>query len=440
MRRWVARALLGFCLGSFGLPAFPRAEVVALQLYRWARPHHHSSTSLPSWLDLPSSPCSDLPLLHHAPSSYLIPLVRSPPFPSPVLPSPMFPFAPSPDVYRSAEKDEAVLSRLRDDFTDLALQWGGQRWSGRHAEVDLIAAAAYYGLTQLRGQPSLGEEYCDIRQVTQLQDPAPAVRRAGEGRVGGQVGPSLAGRGAQALPSFDLVLPTQRRRVALFVLQVLAPYAYAKAKRQQQQTGLPPTPPSPSTALSTRVAVALSRAWHRLLSLIPVVDAFLPHLQRFHLALFFLTGRYLSLPHRLTSSRYIAVRPPDQQRASYTALGLLLLLQLATVGVIKARQGARWGVKWWRERMNSEASEGRAEGRARLARETQRDEEVEEEVGGVEDATARQCILHLGPVRDPTATECGSVTEHEAHHSHLRLTTVIRTDLRTCVCVVFCVC
>ena len=43
-----------------------------------------------------------------------------------VLPVVMFPFSPQPDLYRSAQKDDAVLHKLRDDFSELALQLGGQ--------------------------------------------------------------------------------------------------------------------------------------------------------------------------------------------------------------------------------------------------------------------------------------------------------------------------
>ena len=325
----------------------------------------------------------------------------------------MFPFAPSPDVYRCAEKDEAVLTRLRDEVSELCLQWGGQRWSARHAEVDLIAAAALFGLTQLTGRPSMGEEYCDIRQVVQRPDPPllpsapsasarPAVAELDDALVG------LAVPGAAARPSFDVALPSVQRRVALFVLQVLAPYAYARARRLQQQSG---PPPPPGAALSTwpqRVAAGWSSLSYRLLSLVPFVDAFLPHLHRFHLALFFLTGRYLALPKRLTSIRYIALRTLDQQRPSYTALGLLLLLQLAVVAALKARQTARASLQWWRSRGAEQPVEGADAAAFPALREAAAygDAEDAAEDG---DGGGRQCTLHLGPVRDPTATECGHV-------------------------------
>ena len=303
----------------------------------------------------------------------------------------MFPFAPSPDVYRSAEKDEALLTRLRDDISECALQWGGQRFSSRHAEVDLLSAAAFYGLTQLRGAPTLGEEYCDIRQVTRRASAAPLPPLEGEEK----------GEGGRAVVEW----PSSRRRAMFFVLQVVAPYVYNKARRQQQQSGPPPPFPSPHNPPFFLLSSAAYAAYHRLLSLIPLVDSLLPHLQRAHLALFFLTGHYLSFSKRLTSSRYLALRTLDQQRPSYRGLGLLLLLQLSVVAGVKVKQLGDAVVGWWTRPTTPDV-------RAFPSVGLMRREEVEGEglgEGDADDGGGRQCILHLGPVRAPTATECGHV-------------------------------
>ena len=318
----------------------------------------------------------------------------------------MFPFAPSPDIYRAAEKDDALLTRLRDDLTDVCLQWGGQRWSTRHAEVDLLSAAAFYGLTQLRGQPSLGEEYCDLRQVVSdtspsLPSPAPLLPSpfsADPAGVGGVDGGVVGEVG-------DVAWPSARRRLALFTLQVLAPYVYSRARRHQQQMNPLPPPTPPSTLLARVQGWALT-AWHRLLGLIPVVDGLLPHVHRLHLAVFFLTGRYLSLPKRLVGARYVALRVVDQQRPSYRGLGLLLLLQLTVVAAVKGSQGVQGAVQWWRQRGQSAEAGGEVIAAPPAPGALMRYEDD----GGDEDAGARQCILHLGPVRDPTATECGHVS------------------------------
>ena len=317
----------------------------------------------------------------------------------------MFPFAPSPDIYRAAEKDEALLTRLRDDVSDVCLQWGGQRWSARHAEVDLLSAAAFYGLTQLRGRPSLGEEYCDIRQVATRRLPASLPLPLPLSPAGGAVAAVDAWQARVALPPEDVAWPSAQRRVALFALQVLGPYAYARARRHQQQMG-PLPPPTAGARPAARVVEAALAVWHRLLGWIPVVDAVWPHARRLHLALFFLTGRYLSLDKRLTGARYVALRTMDQQRPSYRGLGLLLLLQLAIVAAVKARQGWGAAVQWW-TRPASALEAGEEIGAVVAAPGASiryEDDAGDEEAGG------RQCILHLGTIRDPTATECGHVS------------------------------
>ena len=388
----------------------------------------------------------------------------------------MFPFSPQPDLYRSAQKDDAVLHKLRDDFSDLALQLGGQRWAHRQAELDMLASAAYYGLTQLRGRTTLGEEYCDLLMVAEERSRARRGERDGrlhsasddaseetqpseQAAAGTRTSrppqpllaaspasastphssnsavppissaallpsaassvspPSLTAPFASSIASFPSlssassplftshwVLPSGRHRAFLFLLQVVVPYLYVKAKKQHQTL----SPPAATHA------VILHSLYHRLLSVVSSADSALPHLQRLQLALFFLSARYVSLSHRVAGLRFVHLRQDlANSRPSYTGLGVLLLIQLAGTAAVKAWQAVEgWGER--KRRRAEEAARGAGEGslQARNAIQQRLAEEKTDEAdesSSDERSGAQQCILHLGPVRHATATECGHV-------------------------------
>ena len=389
----------------------------------------------------------------------------------------MFPFAPQPDLYRSAQKDDAVLHKLRDDFSDLALQLGGQRWAHRQAELDMLASAAYYGLTQLSGGTTLGEEYCDLLMVAEertrtrradrreysasssssstapseeekqsssdstvtdssttqaLQSVLTSSPTSASSSLLSNAALPIASAASLAPPSSasslaltapsstsfipsrslsssplftsNWLLPSGRHRACLFVLQVLLPYLYVKAKKQHQTL----TPPPANHPLT------LATAYHRTLSVLPSMDALLPHVQRLQLALFFLSARYVSLSHRVAGLRFVHLRQDvANNRPSYTGLGVLLLVQLAATAAVKSWQA----VQGWREksrRRDDEAARGTGQGAVQPRNAIQQrlaDEKTEEadESSGDERSGSAQCILHLGPVRHATATECGHV-------------------------------
>ena len=403
----------------------------------------------------------------------------------PALTAVMFPFAPQPDLYRSAQKDDAVLHKLRDDFSDLALQLGGQRWAHRQAELDLLASAAYYGLTQLRGGTTLGEEYCDLLMVAEqrtrnrrqtagetLHHSTPPLEEEKHSAIALPVSyntvqplqtvlrslPTSASSSLsttnEALPiasaaslspssltdpsSLALTtstplsltplnsslssspplftsnwdLPSGRHRACLFLLQVVLPYLYVKAKKHQQTMPPPPPPPQPP-----HHPITPTQLYHRALALLPSIDGLLPHVHRLHLALFFLSARYVSLAHRVAGLRFAHLRVDmPGSRPSYTGLGVLLIVQLAATAAVKAWQA----FGGWRERKRRREEEvargsGHEAVQVRNAIQQRMAEEKVDEADEADDSSddqhseAPQCILHLGPVRHATATECGHV-------------------------------
>jgi peroxin-10 len=158
----------------------------------------------------------------------------------------MFPLSPQPDIVRSHQKDEFYLSIFKDDLQELlALVLGAQSGFIQN-EIEAVAALAYWGLTTGVGSRTLGEEYCDIMQVS---------------------GPFRSKLSAW-------------RRLALVVLQVLPQYALANPRRFR-------IPQSVIDMLQGGVAVG--------------------QIQRLHLALFYLYGIYLHISKRVLNVKYVSV-------------------------------------------------------------------------------------------------------------------------------------
>lgn len=227
----------------------------------------------------------------------------------------MFSAAPQADLFRALQKDDYMLSRWREEWVELSAGLlGGNQASRWEAEVDLMCRAAYFGCTSLRGAPTLGEEYCDLMQVTPVDAdaaergrntrdtqrmqrrrraaqnetrateaaaaPLPAatsVDSAASSSPTSALSPStLIGTLSHpsdpapiAAPLFTwarynrFTLPSPARRAGLFSLQVLLPYCYEKLQRNARRFmfNLTPAPAraaaSSSSAAESRLAAAL---------------------------------------------------------------------------------------------------------------------------------------------------------------------------------------
>lgn len=263
----------------------------------------------------------------------------------------MFAAAPQPDIVRSWEKDSFYASRFSEECQELAAALFGGRGARARHEVAVAAKGVYFWATTLRGRPTLGEEYCDIRQVAA----ATGLR------------PSLA------------------RRVALVSLQVLAPYALLKVRthgrRVEARRGM---------GRARRVA---ARAWSAVVDAAAASEAPLANLRKLNLAVFFIAGSYFEMSKRLAGVRYILVQRPAFRRMKYRMLGYLMLLQLGAVGVMGARA-----------RMEEASAARRAAGPAPVAVARP---DADSDGGPDSDGEAPDCMLCLSRRRHTTATECG---------------------------------
>ena len=93
-------------------------------------------------------------------------------------PSPPFayPFAASPDIIRSHQKDAYFSGVLLEQLSSLLRKLYGARFAHTYvSETRVLGELLYLGLTTLIGNRTLGEEYTDIVQVESETGRLPAL-------------------------------------------------------------------------------------------------------------------------------------------------------------------------------------------------------------------------------------------------------------------------
>ncbi|KAL1846708.1 peroxisome biogenesis factor 10 [Paecilomyces lecythidis] len=322
-------------------------------------------------------------------------------------PAPHFyPFATSPDIIRSHEKDAFITSTLTSQAQSIARSLRGARYA--HVNTDAIKRLTellYFSLTTLLGNRTLGEEYCD---VVQLEDDTLLF-------------PSIVRRAGYIVSSILLpwvlqrVLPSFRARLRLKLERSIAREQAKKA----QKNG--------SVKLSARKKEAENTFFTKL----RIQSYILEHLDSItslspiyalSLTTFYFTGAYYHLSKRFWGLRYVFTKKigESEQRIGYEVLGVLLVLQMAVQGVIHIRQTL--------------ASAQESEDDVVSESKTQKDESIPRSIQNpsstpllpasiprydlTEDPTAvswiptgqqRKCTLCIDEFKDPSVTTCGHV-------------------------------
>jgi len=303
----------------------------------------------------------------------------------------MFPFSSQPDLYRSHEKDLSTISTLRDQFHDFALHVSGGRSVKWQHEIDLLTQAIYHAVTKLNGKLSLGEEYCDIKPVKENIIPTQSLTPTSELPVS----PPLSSNSLIPQTS-EFSPPAFGVRRNHFFLSVIFPYFYHRARL----SALNAADAGGNRGIFHRALIILSRS-------IPSIDRAWPTLERIHLALFFLTGRFLTWADRITGIRYVKTRIVEMPRPRYTALGLIIIIQLLITGMINLKHIA---INQWRNiRSNPQLNETNVNSSMIGDSDEIVDDDEEESLSDEFSSVGRQCLLHLGPLRAPTALICGHV-------------------------------
>lgn len=211
-----------------------------------------------------------------------------------------YPFAAGPDIIRANQKDTYFQSVLHEQFSTILRKFYGSRITHTYnAEARTFTELLYLGLTTLVGNRTLGEEYCDIIQVS---------------------GSSLR-------------LPAFARRAGYILSVVLLPYILTKilpAFRNRIRLKLEKNLQHKSNPSHSSLK---ERFQSYLLENLPTITSPSP-LYALTLSIFYFTGSYYHLSKRLFGLRYIFTKrlAPSDQRVGYEVLGVLLVLQIAAQG------------------------------------------------------------------------------------------------------------
>lgn len=219
-----------------------------------------------------------------------------------------YPFAPSPDVLRTHEKDAYVTSTLSSQASEILRSLFGVRLAHKYSNAtSYLTELLYLCLTTLLGNRTLGEEYCDVIQVED-----DTLKLAGLARRVGYIASVVF-----APWTLSRALPVLRRRLR------------AKLERNTER--------------------AQQKGGHIRSAGIKVQEYVLKHLDfltspssmyALSLATFYFTGAYYHISKRLFGLRYTFTKQirPEEQRVGYEVLGSLLVLQFAVQGVMHLRE------------------------------------------------------------------------------------------------------
>lgn len=326
--------------------------------------------------------------------------------PSRTSPSYTYPYAASPDIIRSNQKDTYFQSILLEQLSTILRRLYGSRFAHKwDSEARTFTELLYLGLTTFIGNRTLGEEYCDIYQVENGSQKLPAI-----GRRAGYI------LSVVLLPySLSKLLPSLRSRIRLRLEASLARTSKSSL-RYRLQTYIVENL-STITSIATSPIYALS------------------------LSIFYFTGSYYHLSKRLFGLRYIFSKSiaPSEQRVGYEVLGVLLVLQMAvqaylhvhsTITTILPTEGAsailddgiEVGLLSNQEAQGTsdvEPTERADSSRLRISQTTHTplpptmnpryDLSDASTLAWLQPKQQRKCTLCLEPMKDPSVTTCGHV-------------------------------
>lgn len=318
-----------------------------------------------------------------------------------------YPFATSPDIIRSHEKDVFMTSSLVQQAQTIIRSLRGARFAHTHSDaIKHLTELLYFSLTTAIGNRTLGEEYCDLVQLEDDTLRLPAITR----RVGYILSSIL-------VPwTLQRILPTFRHRVRSKLERNIA----RQQLRETQQAGL--LHKSPSSSNKPKPFFTKLRVQQYILEHLDSITSLNP-IYALSIATFYFTGSYYHLSKRLWRLRYVFTKKieENEQRIGYEVLGVLMVLQIAVQGFLHVRKLSQSVGE--DESQAAEAGEKRSEGGTLLgsiqnpsavpllpASVARYDlDENPAAVAWMPEGQQRKCTLCLEVFKDPSVTTCGHV-------------------------------